>query len=95
MTFTNTFVMSDKKVAAAAAPRKTTDKATVKSNESFVFGRENFIMMLVGVVVIVIGFFLMSGREEIFSSTKLTVAPIVIVIGFIIEIFAIMRKAKD
>jgi hypothetical protein len=34
----------------------------------------------------------MSGTEEIFSTTKLTVAPILVMIGFVIEIFAIMRK---
>jgi hypothetical protein len=34
----------------------------------------------------------MSGTEDIFSTTKLTVAPILVMIGFVIEIFAIMRK---
>ena len=51
--------------------------------------------MIAGVVVLIIGFTLMAGKEDIFSTTKLTVAPIVVVIGFIIEFFAIMRKPKD
>jgi hypothetical protein len=36
----------------------------------------------------------MSGTEDIFNTTKLTVAPIVVVIGFIIEVFAIMHRPK-
>ena len=48
--------------------------------------------MILGVVFIAIGFTLMSGTEDIFSTTKLTVAPILVMIGFVIEIFAIMRK---
>jgi hypothetical protein len=84
--------MSDKK----NTPRKTADKATVvKNDQSFAFGKENYMLMAAGIVVIVIGFMLMSGKEDIFSSTKLTVAPIVVVIGFVIEIVAIMRKSKD
>jgi hypothetical protein len=37
----------------------------------------------------------MAGKEDIFSSTKLTVAPILVLGGFAFEVFAIMRKSKD
>jgi hypothetical protein len=37
----------------------------------------------------------MAGKEDIFSTTKLTIAPIVVMIGFVIEFFAIMRNPKD
>jgi len=52
----------------------------------------------------VVGFILMAGggsedpnvfNEEIFSTRRITIAPIVVLIGFVIEIFAIMRKPKD
>jgi hypothetical protein len=55
----------------------------------------NYTLMLVGVAIIAIGFYLMSGTEDIFNSTKLTVAPVVIIIGFIVELFAVMLKSKD
>lgn len=83
----------------------TTKKAPVKSataqaapkpqNLSFAFGKENYMLMLIGLVIIIIGFFLMAGSEDIFSSTKLTVAPILVLGGFAFEVFAIMRKSKD
>jgi magnesium-transporting ATPase (P-type) len=66
------------------------------------FGKENFMWMLIGGVVLAIGFFLMAGGKsadptkfndnEIYSTTRITIAPILIMAGFIIEIFAIMKK---
>jgi hypothetical protein len=83
--------MSDKKSTSKSAEKAT----VVKGDQSFAFGRENYILMAVGVLVIIIGFMLMAGKEDIFNTTKLTVAPIVVVIGFVIEVFAIMKKSKD
>ena len=76
-----------KKAATQAAPKS--------ENLSFAFGKENYMLMLIGLVIIIIGFFLMAGSEDIFSSTKLTVAPILVLGGFAFEVFAIMRKSKD
>jgi hypothetical protein len=68
------------------------------------FGKENYLLMLTGLVVLAIGFFLMSGgksadpkvfdAKEVYSTTRITIAPILIIAGFIIEIIAIMRKPK-
>ena len=68
------------------------------------FEKENLVLMLVGVIIIVIGMFLMKGgastdpnvfnKEEVYSSTRITVAPVVILIGFAIEGYAIFRKSK-
>lgn len=66
--------------------------ATPKGN--FVFGPQNYKLMLVGLAVIVIGFVLMYGKEDIYDFRKITLAPIVVLAGFVIEIFAIMRKPK-
>jgi len=74
---------------------KTEKAQSIPSKSDFVFGRENYILMIVGIVVIAIGFVLMSGKEDILNSTKLTVAPIVVVIGFLIEAVAVMYKSKD
>lgn len=68
------------------------------------FSKENFIWMLVGGLVIALGMFLMSGgksedptvfsTKEVYSSTRITVAPILIVVGLLIEVYAIFKKPK-
>ncbi len=69
------------------------------------FGKENYKWMLIGLVVLVIGFFLMAGgksedptkfnADEVYSFTRITLAPLLLIIGFAIEIYAIMIKSKD
>lgn len=81
------------------------DKNQQQSKPDFAFGKENYILLLVGLAFIVIGFILMSGGgsddpnvfngDELFSFRRITLAPIVVITGFIIEIVAIMRKPKD
>ena len=70
----------------------------------FPFKRENYILMVVGLVVILSGYMLMMGGgsknpavfdPEIFSFRRITLAPIVILIGFGIEIYAIMKKPRS
>jgi undecaprenyl pyrophosphate phosphatase UppP len=48
--------------------------------------------MIIGLVVIILGFTLMAGKEDIFDFRKLTLAPILVLTGFVIEIYAIMKK---
>lgn len=91
----------EKKVSKPSSTA-TANKSAFKTD--FAFGKENYILLLVGLGFIVVGFILMAGggsedpnvfNEEIFSTRRITVAPIVVLTGFIIEIFAIMRKPKD
>ncbi len=65
--------------------------------------KKNYIMMLVGLGIIVLGFILMSGggsddpavfNEKMFSFRRITLAPIVVIAGFAFEIFAIMWRPK-
>lgn len=85
--------MSEKNSTIKKNAEKTNN---VSVNNDFVFGKENYILMLAGVLVIIIGFTLMAGKENILEdATKVTVAPIVILLGFVIEIFAIMKAKKD
>jgi hypothetical protein len=49
-------------------------------------------LMIIGLVVIILGFTLMAGKEDIFDFRKLTLAPILVLTGFVIEIYAIMKK---
>lgn len=73
------------------------------SKKDFAFGKENFILVGVAVVIIIIGFVLMSGggtphevefRPEIFSSRRIVVAPVVTMIGFALMVFAILKTSR-
>jgi len=67
------------------------------------FGKSNFTWMLIGAAFIVLGMFLMSGgksadpnvfnESEVYSFRRITLAPIVVIAGFIIEIYAIFKKS--
>jgi len=70
----------------------------------FAFDRENYRLMLIGLALIAIGFILMIGggskdpsqfNPDIFSFRRITLAPILILAGYVVEIFAIMKKPKD
>jgi fumarate reductase subunit D len=74
-----------------------------KEKLNFALGRENYKLLAIGFVIIVIGFLLMLGGRtkdpnefsyDIFSFRRITLAPIVILAGFIFEIWAIMKKPK-
>jgi hypothetical protein len=76
-------------------------QATDKKN--LAFGKLNFIVLAVGVIIVLIGFFLMAGGQStdkvfdpsIFDPIHIKVAPVVTLIGFVSIIFAIIIKPKD
>jgi len=79
-------------------------KPAVETSTAFAFGRENYKLLFIGLAFIIVGFLLMIGggsddpdvfSEDIFSFRRMTLAPILILTGFVIEIFAIMKKPKD
>ncbi len=74
---------------------KQDDTAKKAPQINFVFEKQNYMLMLIGLAVIVLGFALMYGTEDIYDFRKITLAPIVVIAGFIIEIFAIMKKPKS
>jgi uncharacterized membrane protein len=60
---------------------------------TLVFGKQNYMLMIIGMVLIVLGFVLMyGGKEDIYSFRKITLAPILVVAGFVVEVIAILRK---
>lgn len=75
------------------------------ATKNTLFDKENFKWMLIGLAVIVLGFLLMAGgkspnpnvfdEKEIYSFRRITLAPFLIIAGFVIEIFAIMKKRKS
>lgn len=72
------------------------------NNTSSMFGKSNYMWMLIGILVITLGMILMAGgksndpavfnADEVYSTVRITVAPILILIGLGIEVFAIFKK---
>jgi hypothetical protein len=84
------------------------DKKVTKNeqddNKKMPFGRDNYLWVLIGIAFLLVGFILMIGggsdnpdvfNEAIFSFRRITLAPILVLIGFGVEIYAIMKKPKD
>jgi len=67
------------------------------------FGRMNFILLAVGMLVVIIGFILMGGgsstesayNPDIFSDRRIKVAPLVCLVGFVSMVYAVVHKSKD
>lgn len=75
-----------------------------KEEMNFALGRENYRLMAIGFAIIVLGFILMLGgksespdvfNEDIFSFRRVTLAPMVVLAGFVFEIYAIMKRPKE
>jgi uncharacterized membrane protein len=66
-------------------------------NNKFAFSRMNYILMLIGIGILILGFFLMSIDQETygFGFLGLTLGPIVVMLGFIFQFFAIFYKSKQ
>lgn len=84
--------------------KSTTQKTKEKPQLDFAFGKINYQLLILGVAFLLIGYILMIGggsddpnvfSDKIFNFQRLTLAPILLIIGFVIEVFAIMIKPKD
>jgi len=83
-------------------------KAKVPTTKSYsnapLFGKENYRWMLIGIVLVALGLIVMGGGKskdpnvfdphEVYNWRRITLAPILIIGGFVVEIFAIFRKDK-
>jgi hypothetical protein len=77
----------------------------MEKKNNILFNRDNFMWMAIGAVVILAGIFLMSGGkstdpnifsdQEVYSTRRITIAPIMIILGLVIEVYAIMKKTKS
>lgn len=71
--------------------------------EGFVFGKRNYVFMIVGLILIAVGYILMAGggsddpnvfNEAIFNKRRLLWAPLFVLAGFAVELYAIMTKSE-
>jgi uncharacterized membrane protein len=84
--------MSEKKIS----PARTSDP---------IFTKDNYLWMLAGIAVIALGMILMAGgkstnpgvfdQKEVYSTTRITIAPLLIIIGLVLEVVAIFKKPKN
>jgi len=75
------------------------------SKQEFALSKENYVLLAIGFALIIIGFLLMIGgrsndpnvfnEEELYSFRRITLAPLVVLFGFLFEIYAIMKKPKS
>lgn len=89
-----------------AEKKITTDKktVTVATHDPF-FTKDNYIWMIAGIAVIALGMLLMAGgksnnpaefnQKEVYSTTRITIAPLLIIIGLGLEVVAIFKKPKS
>lgn len=89
--------------------KKNIHKEEAKKN-SFYFGKANFKLMFIGLVLTIIGFILMLGygantrpdgtfdpnywNENIFSVLRIRIAPLLVITGFVVQVFAILKRKK-
>lgn len=68
----------------------------MENKNKLAFGRKNYILMLVGIVVLALGFIIMTLDKEQYGLgfMGITLGPLVVMAGFVIELFAIMVKDK-
>jgi len=82
--------------------KKSSASGEPKGNQVFLFDKSNYTWMIAGVVLILIGLVLVAGGkipdphkfnyDELYSFRRITLAPIIMMIGFAIEVYAIMKK---
>ena len=79
-------------------------KKIKKDDTSYPLGKENYKLIAIGFAVIVVGFLLMVGgksedpskfSDDIFSFRRITLAPLIVLAGFVFEIWAIMKKPSS
>ena len=85
--------------------KKQAATSTASTPANSLFGKENYIWILAGIEVMLIGILLMAGgksndpnvfrKEDVYSTTRITIAPILILLGLAIEVYAIFRKPKS
>lgn len=85
-------------------PSHVVEKQQATSATGFAFGKQNYRLLFIGLALIFLGFILMIGggsddpnvfSDKIFNFRRLTLAPILVLAGYVIEIFAIMKKPEE
>lgn len=76
------------KPATATKTVNTTDNKPVH----LIYDKSNYRLLVISILVVAIGFVLMSGTTDIYSTTKIVIAPIVVLAGFGLGFYAVLKK---
>ncbi len=76
---------------------RTTGTSTTKTTDNmqpvqFIFEKSNYILLAASALVVALGFVLMSGTTDIYNTTKIVIAPLVVLAGFGLGFYAILKK---
>ena len=77
------------------APIKSSTARAKEGNATpiqFIFDKSNYRLFIISIAIVAFGFILMSGTTDIYSTTKIVMAPIVVLAGFALGFFAILKK---
>lgn len=76
----------------------------IKKTGLSIFHKENYVWFIIGIIIIALGMILMAGGKNenpavfdknlVYSTTRITIAPILIILGLLVEIYAIFKKPK-
>jgi type IV secretory pathway VirB2 component (pilin) len=89
-----------KKTITPVAPAKPVERAAPVKQPvaaqpvNFVFDKGNYKFFIISIAVVAFGFVLMSGTTDIYSTTKIVIAPLVVLAGFGLGFFAIFKKPE-
>ncbi|MFO8054304.1 MAG: DUF3098 domain-containing protein [Bacteroidales bacterium] len=93
----------DQKGKKAQKGTQNTKLQSIK-HEDFTFGKQSYRLLILGLILIALGFILMSGggtddpnvfNNDIFSHRRITAGPILVLAGYVVEIFAIMKRPSS
>jgi len=70
----------------------TAAKVTDNQSVSFLYDKSNYRLLVISVAIVALGFILMAGTTDIYSTTKIVIAPIVVLAGFALGFVALLKK---
>ncbi len=78
------------------APVKSAADKTSATNHTpaFVFDKGNYRLLFVAIALVIIGFITMTGTTDIYNSTKIVIAPLLVLSGFVVGFLAIFKKPE-
>lgn len=82
----------------AKTTQKTTAAKATAANTTpvkFIFEKSNYTWFIIAIAIVAFGFVLMSGTTDIYSTTKIVIAPIVVLAGFGVGFYAILKKPDN
>jgi type IV secretory pathway VirB2 component (pilin) len=85
--------MAQKYVKPGAAAK--TSATTPEQPVQLLYNKSNYTLLLASVVIVAIGFVLMTGTTDIYSTTKIVIAPIFVLAGFGLGFYALLKKPTN